>query len=225
MLPGMIPIIGGSERDPFFSSVVALLHFDGADGSTTFTDSSPLAAAYSAVGNAQIDTAQSKFGGASLLCDNNGDYIQGPSNSLYGFPASTDFTVETWARFASSTTLEYILGGSVNNSLVLQVSSGNLRISRQGVGDDISRAFSPSLNTWYHLAGTRSGSTLRLFIDGVLQGAGVTANNNYVTTAPRIGGGPGGDSFDGWLDDFRLTRGVARYTANFTPPTRAFPSA
>ncbi len=226
MLPGMIPVVGGSERDPYFANVVALLHMDGADGSTTFTDSSPLGATYTAVGNAQVDTAQSVFGGGSLLCDDVGDYLQGPSSSNYSFPAGTDFTVEAWTRFAATPVNEYILASATSGGLVFLVSSGNLRISRQATGDDISRTFSPTLNVWYHVAGTRSGTTYRVFIQGIQQGATVSTTVNYPTIAPRIGGNAAStDSFNGWIDDFRLTRGVARYTGSFTPPTRAFPNS
>lgn len=221
LLAGLMP---KEENDPFFANVVALLHFDGADGSTTFTDSSPLAATFTAAGNAQIDTAQSKFGGSSLLCDNNGDYVQGPSSANYGFPSGTDFTVEAWVRLAGTPVYEYVLAGSGSSALAFLLDGSNLYLARQGVGDDIARPFVPSLNTWYHVAGSRSGTTYRLFVDGTQLGATATTTVNYSTTAPRVGGNTGVDSFNGWVDDFRLTRGVARYTANFTPPTRAFPN-
>ena len=78
-----------------------LLHFDGTDGSTTFVDSSPSGKTVTAVGNAQIDTAQYKFGGASGLFDGNGDYLSVPDSDDWYF-GTGDFTIDAWARFANA---------------------------------------------------------------------------------------------------------------------------
>ena len=81
--------------DASYSSVSLLLHGNGINGSTTITDNSPSPKTVTAVGNAQISTAQSKFGGGSIAFDGTGDYLTTPNNSDYQFGTS-DFTVECW---------------------------------------------------------------------------------------------------------------------------------
>ena len=85
-----------------------------------------------------------------------------------------------------------------------------------------------SANTWYHFAYARSGSSTKMFINGTQVGSTYTDNTNYINAPnrPVIGtnGFTLGDSnFNGYIDDLRITKGLARYTANFTPPTQAFP--
>ena len=86
----------GPTNDPYWANVVLLLHMDGTDGSTTFTDSSSYARAMTAAGNAQIDTAEFKFGTASGLFDGTGDSVQTPNGADFQFLG--DFTVEAWVR-------------------------------------------------------------------------------------------------------------------------------
>jgi hypothetical protein len=84
-----------AATDTNINEVSLLLHGDGTNGSTTITDSSLTPKTVTAVGNAQISTAQSKFGGASILLDGSGDYLDVGSNSAFGYGLS-DFTIETW---------------------------------------------------------------------------------------------------------------------------------
>jgi hypothetical protein len=94
-------IITGSEKyetDPYRSQVSLLLHGDGTNGSTTIVDSSPSPKTVTAVGDAQISTAQSKFGGASIAFDGNGDYLDASSSNQYAI-GTEDFTVEGWVYF------------------------------------------------------------------------------------------------------------------------------
>ena len=86
--------VGGVERDPFFANVSLLLHGDGTNGSTTIVDSSPSPKTVTAVGDAKISTAQSKFGGASIGFDGSGDSLAAPASiSHFG---TGDFTIELW---------------------------------------------------------------------------------------------------------------------------------
>jgi hypothetical protein len=86
--------------DPYFSNVSLLLHGDGTNGSTTIVDSSASPKTLTAFGNAQISTAQSKFGGSSIAFDGTGDYLSiSSSNDLT--LGTSDFTLETWARLAT----------------------------------------------------------------------------------------------------------------------------
>ena len=207
--------------DPYFSNVVALLHMDGADASTTFTDVK--GHTFTPTGNAQIDTAQSKFGGASGLFDGTGDYINTPSSADFAY-GTGDFTWELWVRLAVTSGNRYILDHGSNGGTLTY--NGGLRYYNTTTGTgSILYTTTPALlaNTWYHIAASRSGGTTRLFVDGVLKASG-TDSHNYGAQSLRFGDyGGGGYWLNGWLDDTRITKGVARYTANFTPPTEPFP--
>lgn len=214
--------------DPDFASVVALLHCDGANGSTTFTDQTGKTWAPT-VGSPQISTAQSKFGGASgdLTSDN-----LACSHADFSGLAAGDFTLEAWARLTShgANTSLFGMGDSGSNywqctlhpsvGMTLNIFGSNLL--QQGSTTGI------SLNTWMHVAFVRSGNNLYGFIDGVLRASSasgaslpsITSNTLYLGSNSTPAG-----FVDGYYDDFRITKGVARYTSGFTPPTAAFPNS
>ena len=214
--------------DPYFGYNSLLLHMDGSNGSTTFTDSSSNALTVTANGNAQISTAQSKFGGASAAFDGNGDWLSSSTNSALVF-GTGDFTVEFFARWNSFSSYNSLYdsrsgGGSAAGFIILTSSAGVLSVYSGTTFVVSSTAL--SANSWYHVACTRSGSNLRLFIDGSLAGSATYANN--LTDGNLIVGKTNealSNYFNGYMDDLRITKGVARYTAAFTPPTTAFPNA
>jgi hypothetical protein len=212
--------------DPQYGSVSLLLHGNGANGSTTITDNSPSPKTVTAVGNAQISTAQSKFSGASIAFDGTNDYLDLADNSQLGFGLQ-DFAVELWIYPTKSSTgnnsalLDFRANGlylyldTTNTAYALQTSFGNFNNSTLSL-----------LNKWSHVALTRSQDTVRFFIDGVLQTSFAgTALNLGSSAALRVGqrftSGP--DNYQGYIDDLRITKGIARYTANFTPPAAPFP--
>ena len=217
--------------DKHLANVVLLVGFEGADGSTSFTDDSPSGHALTAVGNAQVDTAQSTFGASSGLFDGNGDYISIPDSNDLSFAAG-DFTIETHVRFNvvqtsmfiskynnSVTPAEWFFG--YNGNLIFLGFFGN------GSTDFISvtGAVTPVANTWYHAAVTRSGNTFRVFWQGTQVGSlssSVTLKNSAegVRIGSRNHGTP--SYLNGWLDELRVTKGVARYTAPFIPPRGPF---
>lgn len=211
----------GIFPDPYRANVVALLHMDGADGSTTFTD--VRGHVFTPTGNVQIDTAQSKFGGASGLFDGSGDYITTPSSSDFAYGAG-DFTLECWVRLASLAGNQYILDHNTNLGAILY--NGGLRFynTTTGTGSPLYTTAAPLVvNTWYHIAYSRQGGTGRLFLDGSLTASG-TDGQNYPNLSLRIGdsGNPVAP-YNGHIDEVRITKGVGRYTANFTPPATPFP--
>ncbi len=213
----------GAETDPNFSSVSLLLHMDGSNGSTTFTDSSSSPKAITKYGNAQISTTQSKFGGASGLFDGNGDYLTA-SSADFSF-GTGDFTVEGWMYVVDGTSYKAIasfVSGSNNNSLYV--------LNSTLIWFDVtSRAASASfsLSTWHHFAVTRASGVVRVFLNGTKSSSDYTTSFNIASGSVRIGvrGASLSEFFNGYIDDFRITKGVARYTANFTPPTAAFPNS
>lgn len=233
---------GTSSGDPYFASVTSLLHFDGADASTTFTDQ--IGITWSANDNAQIDTAQSKFGGASGLFDGTNDRITTSSvQSGHDF-GSGDFTIEAQVRTTSTPgagTYRVISSrddttASSNRGWLFLLNgddSGRLRfVTRVGTtAYAVAHTTTLSLNTWYHVAAVRDGGTLRLYVDGVqVASTSITGTVNDANVATRIGDGNNGGgslgSWNGWIDEHRITKGVCRYPSGttFTPQTAAFPN-
>lgn len=196
------------------------------------------------VGNAQISTAQSKWGGSSMYFDGSGDYLLVPPGlQFYLSGAQTtatnrDFTIEFWF---------YSVNTSINGTFLLRRASSNpigIVISQLanaslflGAGDSDSGSWNVSytsgtnaftINSWNHIALTRQGTTYRFFLNGVeLYTASPTAFVIAGDTLPMYIATNGTEAsqfpFNGYIQDFRFTIGAARYTANFTPPTQAFP--
>ena len=212
--------------DPYFSSVKTLLHFDGTDASTTFTDAFRT---WTANGNAQIDTAQSVFGGASGLFDGSGDNLSTASEGGFFF-STNDFTVEWRHRFnalPSAANWHMVITDEPRSNQLAVADGDNLYITTSG-GAKTSNVLTISTNTWYAFAMSRVGNTLYFFQDGVGIGtADVTALTvNLSGTGTRLGGmDTGTNVVDGWLDELRVTKGVGRYSANYTVDTAAFPDS
>jgi hypothetical protein len=213
--------------DANFASVVLLLHGDGADGSTTATNSASTGHVMSANGNAQIDTAQFKFGGASMLFDGTGDFWAMANHADMNFPG--DFTIEAWIRFASVAADAVICGNYQNstNGWTLQLYLGKLCFFATGDGVDSQGTTTVSANTWYHVAVSRTGSTLKLFLDGVQEDSDTNSASLTSTANFCVGrtGSVAGAYMNGWIDDLRITKGVGRYTGTFSVPAAAFPNS
>ncbi len=176
------------------------------------------------VGNAQIDTTIKKFGTGSLKFDGSGDWlrVQGTSNL---FNLSTgDFTIECWF-YAVSTGTSAIVQQGTNDWRISYTSSGVMRYE-VGANSIQTSTGAFSFNTWTHLAICKSGTTTTLYLDGtsrVTTTNSPTNSSNPVYVGANIDGGSPYWPLNGYIDDLRITKGVARYTANFTPPTAAFP--
>lgn len=216
--------------DPYWSNVVALLHFDGTDGSTTFTDEK--GHAFTALGNAQIDTSEKKFGTGSGLFDGSGDYITAADSTDWDF-GTGDFTIELFARFFAHTSVMTLVGNYENStkgwSFQRRSDSNTFRFSH-GDGALIGAAWTPTDGVWYHMAACRQGTNLRLFVDGTQIGSTVTnstdiSGSSGLLTVGALRASSPVQYFDGHIDELRITKGVARYTANFTPPTTPFPNS
>jgi hypothetical protein len=235
--------------DPSFSSVKLLLGFQGADGSTGapgLTDESPAAhGTATAVGNAQIDTAQSKFGGASLLGDGTGDGISFPDSTDWRLSTanSDQFTVEAWVRTSTTTPTDKVIvarsTGVPNVGFFFRCNtSGNGELSFLGSTNNATLDWAPAsssgitwaLSTWYHVAADKDATgKVRVYRDGVMVGSSTPTDSSMAaanTAVLTIGiDGLGGRSWDGWIDEVRITKGVARYASDsgYTVPTDAFP--
>ena len=206
-----------------------LLHCNGTDASTTFTDSSDSAHTVTANGNAQIDTAQSKFGGAAALFDGAGDYLSIPDHADWNF-GSGDFTIDTWLRFASVSGNQQIVGQRVDasNFWALYLNNG-ANVSFDVFVDgaythQMNFAWIPNADTWYHLAMVRSGNDFKCFINGTQIGTTQTDTDAMPDLAASliIGSFSSSSYFNGWLDEFRIVKGTAIWTSDFTPPDTAY---
>lgn len=213
---------GGGPTDPDFASVVALLHMNGADASTTFTDVK--GKTFTAFGNAQIDTAQSQYGGASGLFDGTGDYLSTSSSADFDLFGGA-FTVECWIRVSASTPADCIwhIESASNSYLSVFVDSLAIKmysiVAGAGGGFKITTS-AISVNTWTHIALTKTGSTFTLWVNGASGGTSTTTTyptGNMPLYIARSGTAATSQDFLGWIDDFRVTKGVCRYTAGFSP--------
>ena len=204
-------------NDPDFSSVSLLLHGDGINGSTTIVDSSLSPKKVLPVGNAQISTAQSKFGGASIAFDGNGDYLTATVNT---FNISTDkFTIESWVYLTSRTGFTLISG---TNFYLTEL--GGIVYLGDGFANNVTFGNTElPLTTWFHVAVTFDQTTYRVFIDGVDKGNSTYLLTSFNFSNVEIGARAVSSLYtDGYFDDYRITKDVARYTGNFTPPTAPF---
>jgi hypothetical protein len=184
------------------------------------------------VGNAQISTTQSKFGGSSMYFDGTGDWLSGPPTDLTNL-GSADFTIEAWLyRTASGAASDSGIvsrgaPSTLNGFSFAYTSSNVLTFNFNYSGAIVTGTTAIPINTWTYVAVTRYGNTFRLFVNGVVD-ATATSTNSQTTNASDVfyvgrSGYDSGRIVTGYLNDVRLTKGVARYTANFTAPTAAFP--
>jgi hypothetical protein len=180
------------------------------------------------VGGAAISTTQSKFGGSSMYFDGSGDYLiqKDTPNLAFG---TGDFTIEMWLyRNASGAQHDIISFNptSTNGAYpALYISSGNVLFYYTQSANQIT---GPTINTgqWYHIALSRYSGSTRLFVDGSQVGSTYADTNSYLCGTNRPVIGSGGFTVSGtlnaYIDDLRITKGIARYVQNFTPPTQAF---
>jgi hypothetical protein len=189
------------------------------------------------IGNAQVSTSVTKFGTGSMSFDGTGDRLKFTVNPELTL-GSSPFTIECWLYFVSVAGEKGIISDFTS---VAGVANGfNIRYSQPNGGirsvfggnataDAFNNAWSPSINTWYHFAAVRSGNSYYVFINGTQIGTTNTFTNainiTSATSSVEIGTSQtvSSSDFSGYIDDFRITKGIARYTANFTSPTVAFP--
>jgi len=184
------------------------------------------------VGNAQISTAQSKWGGSSMAFDGTGDYVTSyNANAL--FRIGNIYTIELWfytTTIAAGTAgLICLATGAATNSGINIYRFGSEIICNDGTTGGTGPSSGSSAitaNTWAHLAVVSDGTTTKMYIDGVLKGtySGTTASSAALTYVTVGANGDKSSVLNGYIQDVRITKGYARYTANFTAPTAAFPT-
>lgn len=198
-----------------------LMHMKGTDTSTTFLDSSIGMKTVTANGNAQIDTGASKFDGASALFDGSGDYLSLADDA--GWTIGTgEFSIDFWVRFIDVTTVQQaIFSANSGDSLEFQwqgAASNRWQVIKNGT-TAYNYSDSISNDTWYHIAIVRESSgAIKVYRNGTSLGSNTDAWSIDMNGV-RIGQNAGGSySMNGWLDEFRISNSIARWTENFTAP-------
>jgi hypothetical protein len=224
--------------DPYYSSVSLLLPMNGTNGSTTFTDYSPSPKTVTAFGNASISTAQYQWNGSSGRFDGSGDYLTTPRISAFNWWTS-DYTIEYWINVQSFTTMQ---AGAAAASVVIgsmtptggicdwsfgPINSGIVRLYYfNGSQNYINTAATITASTWNHLAMVKTSSGVSIFINGVQSGTTTAVSGTPSTVGTELSIGQLLNiSMNAYVNDIRLTQGVARYTSNFSVPTSPFPTS
>jgi hypothetical protein len=185
-------------------------------------------------GNAQIDTAQSKFGGASGLFDGTGDYVELPDSEDWNV-GSGDFTVDMWIRRNATGTLQFLVAqNDVDNAIASRSIQMYFNTDKVfGVVVDASSTTYSATTTgtitdsnWHHIALVRYGNTLYMYVDGTNDGTGDVTGITVRNSANKLIVGRRGENdnyyFNGWIDEFRFSKGIARWTANFSVPPKEY---
>ena len=233
------------QADPDFDSVVLLVPFSGEDGDTTTSDLSNSAhTSFTWNGTSALDGDIRRYGFTSLQLDGDSDYVEVPHSADWAF-GTGDFTIECDVRFNALPNTD----GSGMCMLAHYLNTGNDRSwffnfetndelkfwwSVDGTNLQILESTTTpalSTNTWYHVAACRDGNNIRLFFDGSEIGSStaITGDDLHDSARPldigRLNSAGFSSRFvDGWIENVRITKGVARYTAAFTPPERAHPT-
>lgn len=219
--------------DPWYNYTSLLLKMNGTNGGTTFTDNSYSPKTITVNGNANTSTAEFKYGTASGYFDGTGDYLRTPYTSGFDPGATGDYTAECWIYPTNVTSIRAIFGSYCNPSatqgwLLFQSVSGELTIATRDLAGTLQGCTSTAgllvINQWQHVAWTKTGKVHRLWHNGIKVAEATDTIDLYVNPSYGFIIGRWDDSgttdrdFVGYMDDVRLTKGIARYTTTFQPP-------
>jgi hypothetical protein len=215
--------------DQYYNSSSLLCHFDSVNAAGRFIDNSRNNFAITSSGDVSLSDSQYKFGGASAYFDGTGDYLVTPTTSVLTF-GTNDLTVELWIYQTVSSVGAYkvIVGDNVYSSVggwTLYSYNNQLNLWKGGT-ELIAPSGTLTLNSWNYVVWTRQSGNNRIFINGTQVGSTVSDSTNYTSTAIYVGSSKINTlNFAGYVDELRITKGVARYTANFTPRNSPFPNS
>lgn len=222
---------GGGGDDPYWASVVSLLNFPGTDGSTAIVDAK--GKTWTAYGDAQIDTS---LGYNTCQFDGAGDYIETPHSADFVF-GTGDFTIEgidiinAFGADPQALWEKRSTGFTTGDLIVYSMPDGGFNIYAYdySIGALFSNSGLATAGVPFHWAWTRSGTTMRFWFNGALISS-VTTSASLVSASTPVTIGKdnaGGGRFwvNGRCRARRVTKGVCRYTAAFTPPAAPFPVA
>ena len=214
--------VGGPAIDAYDKLI---LHSDGGSA-TSFTDSSPSGHTISAFGAVNHSTAKSKFGSTSILFDGTTDYLSLPSHADWVL-GTGDFTVDFWYWQVDNGD-RCIVGntstGSASASNWRCKSAATLKFG-SSTTDNYVGGVTLGQSAWRHCAYTRASNVLRVFVDGTQDGSNTTVSTNFSDQRQLwIGNAHDGGDLHGYIDEMRISKGIARWTSNFTPPTGTYGS-
>ena len=185
------------------------------------------------VGNAQVSTSVKKYGTGSLYYPSSGtNYIVAPPNTAHNF-GTGDFTIEMWCYMTSVAGYQFPIdlrtGSGFQPAICIGNNDGTMYFTINNTTDAIAVSGVFTTNAWHHVAICRSGTSTKMFLDGVQRGSTYTDTNNYTSGSAYLGTNALSPTtsnyvYRGYIDDVRITKGLARYTANFTPPALALPN-
>lgn len=218
--------------DPYFSNVVLLAGFNGTNGATTTVDDSPSAHTSTFNGGAVIDTSQAKFGASSARIPNGG-YVQYPSGQSDWAWLTSPFTIEGFWRWSTVSGNPCLIGQMGADRWMIYYDSTSSILYRDGNANfsaGFGTTFTPSTGVWYYIVVDRDASNvIRTYVNGTMRGKtnfniNQPAGSDPLTVGIRYGGSSS-FNFDGWADEIRITKGVARYGSDSgcAVPTAAFP--
>lgn len=178
------------------------------------------------VGNAQISTSVKKYGTGSIAFDGTGDWLLVPDNTNLQL-GTGNFTVEAWVYLSATGSARGLVGkGTSTTGWLLSTNSSDQVVFTYG-STTLTSSSALSANTWTHVAVVREGTgtnQTKIYIGGSNVATGTVSTDFNQTSVMYVGADrTGGSALNGYIDDLRITKGYARYTANFTPPTAAFP--
>lgn len=226
-LAGFGSSAGSSGIGGIDANTVLMLHCDGSNGSTTFTDSSPTPKTVTANGDAKVSTADSKFGGASLLLDGAGDYLAITDHADFSWAGQ--FTIDFWIKTSTSTIdtvyrraisldtaieLAFVASSSASTNMSFLVSTSEVITGNIAVAN----------GNWNHVALSRDGSNnCRLFVNGVQSGSTASNASSFNPATLQIGkySGSANGYINGYMDEIRFSN-IARWTSGFTPPSEPY---
>jgi hypothetical protein len=180
------------------------------------------------VGNAQVATSPVKYGSGSMYFDGTGDYLKLPSNAIYAFNTGA-YTIEFWIYPNSLAAGTYhVIGANATNGIIIAINNAKIALNKYGVGDVLAYNTALTTSVWTHVAVVRDGTgtnQTKIYVNGTNVATGTDSNDWSVTTNFGVGANTsdGSQAINAYLDDLRVTKGVARYYANFTPPQQALP--
>jgi len=180
---------------------------------------------FTAFGNAKISTTQYKIGSSSLYLDGTANtYIQSASNTDYVL-GTGDFTLEGWFYRSGNAGVNQILidfrtTGSAAVVPTLYLNTTYVPILQVNGSTVITGSAAVALNTWTHIAVSRTSGSTTMWVNGASSGSAYTDNNNYIQGPITLGANPAGSSyFTGYMDEVRIVKGVGKYVSTFTPTT------
>lgn len=209
-----------------------MLHGDGTNGSTTVTDSSASVHTQTAHGSCSLTTSFYKFVTAALkFAASTFDWLAASSSSDFDF-GSGDFTIDYWVYQLSHTSPVVHVAREQNTTFppfLMGYGGSQVYMSSTGTSWDVASGKTLGaevINGWSHLALVRSGTTFYTFRDGVQQDTWTSSATLPTKTGVMgIGSGQSGNYMNGYIDELRVSKGIARWTSNFTPPTSAYSSS